>query len=593
MNLKVLGLIFLLAGSQAALIVDNSEHEHLVEIIVNFLQYYGTVHCTINIIAESEELSSASHIYNDALQKNSIMTAVTINPEKTETCNIIFVKNFDTFQLYVKKKPKYFLAHKSFYVIVMMEGSKEDVREVLKFMWQVQVYNVNLIYRNNGNVSTYTLHPITSQTCNNTEPEEISTNSQMEKFFPQKFINLHKCLVRVAVYENKPYAFNDCSDSENCRLLGRDSHLLLTIADSMNFVFDRKIFFKAGSITENGNATGPLKLIIEKEVDFAIGDFFLKHLRTKFMDASETYASSLFVFIIPPGTDFSSLENLIGTFSKVVWMFVLSIIGLAFIVILLVNRMPRAVNQILFGEKIKSATMNLISVILGVSIKTLPRLNFIRFLLMNYILFCIVMRTCYIGSLFRLYQLNLKHRKVSTIDEIIERGFTIYSHDSNSDLFKEHPRLEALVKYFNSELDDEILEMIKNPSSDIAFSRQLEKVSYYNEINFYNFQHEVCPERFNSFPIVIYFPKRSFLMDSINKKISQLKSGGFVEYWQSMYVNKKKTLHRSRSHSGPKTLSMKTLIGSFQIWLSLCCLASVVFIAEIIVDKSRKRYAFM
>lgn len=62
----------------------------------------------------------------------------------------------------------------------------------------------------------------------------------------------------------------------------------------------------------------------------------------------------------------------------------------------------------------------------GLGQVVLPGRNFARFLLATYLLFCIVVRSAYQGKQFEFIQKNMRPASVETIDEMIEKNFTLY-----------------------------------------------------------------------------------------------------------------------------------------------------------------------
>lgn len=76
-------------------------------------------------------------------------------------------------------------------------------------------------------------------------------------------------------------------------------------------------------------------------------------------------------------------------------------------------------------------------VFFGIGMTQLPGRNFARFLLMLYILFCLVIRTAYQGKQFEFLQKDMRPADVETIDEMIEKNFTFHVENGSSKSFKE------------------------------------------------------------------------------------------------------------------------------------------------------------
>jgi hypothetical protein len=66
------------------------------------------------------------------------------------------------------------------------------------------------------------------------------------------------------------------------------------------------------------------------------------------------------------------------------------------------------------------------NVSLGGGMISLPGRNFARFILMNYILFALIVRTGYQGVQFDMMLKEIRPKDIETIDELIANNYTIY-----------------------------------------------------------------------------------------------------------------------------------------------------------------------
>jgi hypothetical protein len=57
----------------------------------------------------------------------------------------------------------------------------------------------------------------------------------------------------------------------------------------------------------------------------------------------------------------------------------------------------------------------------------LPGRNFARYILMVYVLFCLILRSAYLGKQFEFMFKDIRPKDVETIEELIEKNFTIYA----------------------------------------------------------------------------------------------------------------------------------------------------------------------
>jgi hypothetical protein len=108
-----------------------------------------------------------------------------------------------------------------------------------------------------------------------------------------------------------------------------------------------------------------------------------------------------------------------------------------FLVIFIVSRRSKIVQNFVYGRNVKDPTLNLFIGFIGGSQTVLPGRNFARFLLMSFLMYLLVIRTLYQGSYFKLLQSENKHKSVQSIEEMIEKNFTFYVSVGNFEFFKD------------------------------------------------------------------------------------------------------------------------------------------------------------
>lgn len=84
-------------------------------------------------------------------------------------------------------------------------------------------------------------------------------------------------------------------------------------------------------------------------------------------------------------------------------------------------------------------------------------------------------------------------------------------------------------------------------------------------------------------PIVLYTVKDFFLLDSLNDKIEMLKSSGLVDKWHFDII--KKNFIKTDFSKQPKVLTIKNLLGCFQLLSFGLFFGFVVFILECLLKK--------
>jgi hypothetical protein len=105
-----------------------------------------------------------------------------------------------------------------------------------------------------------------------------------------------------------------------------------------------------------------------------------------------------FVIMTPPGMPFSPYEKLFLPFDQLTWIFLGCTFSIGLFVILIVNQMREKIQNIFFGKGVKSPTVNLLQIFFGIGMTKLPRNNFARIILIQFVMFCVVIRNGYQGK---------------------------------------------------------------------------------------------------------------------------------------------------------------------------------------------------
>lgn len=131
------------------------------------------------------------------------------------------------------------------------------------------------------------------------------------------------------------------------------------------------------------------------------------------------------VLIVPPSGLYSPFEKLILPFDLETWIWILIFFGIGFLTVFVIYRCPRKIQQFVFGLNISTPSMNLTGTFFGIGQIALPGRNFSRYILMMFILFCLIIRTAYQGKMFEILQKDLRKPEIQTIDELFEKNITV------------------------------------------------------------------------------------------------------------------------------------------------------------------------
>lgn len=135
----------------------------------------------------------------------------------------------------------------------------------------------------------------------------------------------------------------------------------------------------------------------------------------------------------------------------------------------------------------------------------------------------------------------------------------------------------------NDELEHQLMMIRTQAFYKTAFGRSLLKVVYGNQKSQKNLRNVICKEFFMSVPTVIYTQKNFFLLSVLNKKIEALKAAGLIDFWQSLDLDT--GILSEKEPKGPKVLTMKQIMGSFQVLFFGYVISFLSFTLEIINHK--------
>lgn len=121
------------------------------------------------------------------------------------------------------------------------------------------------------------------------------------------------------------------------------------------------------------------------------------------------------------------MENLIRAFSVKLWIgFFLSTL-FVFIVLVFANNLPAKMRNLLnFAETERVDYQMVLIIIVGEGTSTLPSKNFLRLIIMSFVLLCLVLRTAYLSEMFNFLQSGDCKKVVETLREMEERKFNLF-----------------------------------------------------------------------------------------------------------------------------------------------------------------------
>lgn len=347
-----------------------------------------------------------SHDFNNRLLKNlsNVACAVIESPNNRLNLNrrkrrfaITVIGHYEDYLKFSNILDETFLLHGHF-IVAMIDGKFKDVEKIFAKARQSNIMNINIAYETDGITSIETYRPFTVNSCNDT------TSVVLNKFIDGKFINdegdfftikhnnLCGCPVLVATSNgSEPFVIVKYLDDGSVQLGGRDIKLIEQIAEKLNFTVVYSHIENDGFLHENGTAGGIMKRLLDNETEMIIADFWLKSNRLKVFKALTSYSCENVVFVVPVGTELESYEKIMIPLSQTTWLFLCGTIMCGVIVIKIIKRYPTEIRRFVFGSHVESPFFNLLVNLIGGVQPRLPRRNFARFILINFVLFTLVM----------------------------------------------------------------------------------------------------------------------------------------------------------------------------------------------------------
>jgi hypothetical protein len=102
-------------------------------------------------------------------------------------------------------------------------------------------------------------------------------------------------------------------------------------------------------------------------------------------------------------------------------------------------------------------------------------------------------------------------------------------------------------------------------------------------------------EPYITYPISMFFPPNSYLRDLFEKDILRLQQAGLVNYWISQHIKKHTTSYDAfyNVKSERQVLTKDHLQGIFNIYMYMIVVSLVVFVGELLAEKTKKVVRFL
>jgi len=234
-----------------------------------------------------------------------------------------------------------------------------------------------------------------------------------------KFQNFHGCpLTSGNLYSILGTFYKDKFTSE---LKGIFFDLTLAVAQYTNFT---AVFYPISNYTLSYNDS---KIDETGDGRFQIAYKIRTNTINSYNHVTMTFSQFSFIFVITPADPYTSYEKIFLPFDTDTWTWLIITFSCTFVSIFIINMISKEVQDLVYGENVQTPIMNVLFIFFGIGQMRLPSKWFARFLLINFITFCLIFRTCYQSKMFEFMTSDMRKSSPETVDDLFVQNFTIYT----------------------------------------------------------------------------------------------------------------------------------------------------------------------
>ncbi|KAG5673138.1 hypothetical protein PVAND_003209 [Polypedilum vanderplanki] len=251
--------------------------------------------------------------------------------------------------------------------------------------------------------------------------------------------------------------------------------------------------------------------------------------------------------------------------------------------------MPKVFQTIVYGTRVTMPMLNVLRTFFGISQTRLPQDSFPRFILIFFILFCLVIRTAYQGVFFELLTTDMRKPLPETIDDLLDRNYTIYT--SNTSFSTRH-----FIQYINRTKGFQSnIHLLNNktPYKIICntFFNHQKQSAFFTFTDFYFLINRACKkhplvlkEIYQKSVIGIRTFSNCFLSELMIDTLELIIPTGITNFWYDWHLwYKYKRYIVEIEPKLPQIFTLNDLSFGFVVWLIACGICIICFLIELIV----------
>ncbi|KAL7011826.1 hypothetical protein ACKWTF_014475 [Chironomus riparius] len=303
------------------------------------------------------------------------------------------------------------------------------------------------------------------------------------------------------------------------------------------------------------------------------------------------FLESSYMFAVTPTDVYSNYEKLWKPFDDVTWILLLMTFIAAFIVIFVAKFLTNSVRRFIFGREVLTPALNVLQILFGISQIKLPDSSVARFILLLFLFFCLIFRTCYQSMLFDFMTSDMRKPMPRTIEDLVTMDYTIIScrqgHEREVRHIFEHLNGSKIKIYQEcNEIGHLYCQHYNSASQRLAFFIEDNQFPVFNAICHGS---ALKLKNFHSYPSLtpLVTAPNSFMYRTFKDVMERLIPAGIPQHlyeYQELKMFKK---YEPENHKNPKVLTVNDLLFGFVLWIGACGMSVVGFMIEIINLKLR------
>lgn len=440
--LKATCVLWIIRILDCAVIVDRRETDNVAQATEALLHHSDNQEFYFVAPSRNEETDDKiSFLSKHSTVPVQIESNLSKLKDRKRTHVLLLLSSFEVFNKFHLQLTIANVYPNGFYTIVFLAGNDTaDLDKIFAVLWEKFIFNVNIITQKSETIEMFTFMPYRKDgkcgDVSHVKINEFDTKSMQwinKDFYPKKFHDLHKCPVKCGAFNLEPAIIIERKEKEAPSFTGFDVDIFNELLHSIHASVKYTAYpIDTGKILENGTGTGLLGRTMRGEVDGSLRSWSLQLDRRIALSETVSYFSDKLIMIMPLPVPLNPLLKFIRPMKLEVWCSIGALVSIAIVVIFLFKLMPKNYYRMIIGADLRHEYLNILIGFVGLSQTTLPEKNFPRFLLMMFLIFCLIIRSLYLGSLFNMLKTDVRSREFVSIKDFYDAGFDFYVYETLS-----------------------------------------------------------------------------------------------------------------------------------------------------------------